>query len=178
MGRLPVLLLAACSSLPAVEPGDALPYVPVARAATWQQRWIVDRGGTEVVFTLLLRVAPPHELHFVALGDFGGTLAEATQDGIARDSRVVPRATATAIRDVLSALYLPPPGSELRAVRIREGGQAAAWAPGRRELWSADGLWTRRARVRVTGWGGEPRWPTRYEISGSVHATVEARPAS
>jgi hypothetical protein len=179
MARLPVLLLAACStvSLPEVEPGEAMPYVPVARAATWQQRWIVDRAGTEIVFTLLLRVEPPLELHFVALGDFGGTLAEGTLKKVTRDSRAVPAATATAIRDVLSALYLPPARADLRAVRIKESGEAGAWAPGRRELWSADGLWTRAARVRVHGWSGEPRWPARYDVSGSVHATVEARPA-
>jgi hypothetical protein len=177
MGRLPVLLLAACSSLPAVEPGDALPYVPAARAAAWQQRWIVDRRGTDVVFTLLLRVEPPDGLHFVALGDFGGTLAEGTQDAIARDSRVLPGPLATAIRDVLAALYLPPPRRDLRAVRIRESGQAAALAPGRKELWSADGLWTRAAHVRITGWSGEPRWPARFDVTGSVHATVEVRAA-
>jgi len=181
MGRLSALLLAACSSvsLPEVEPAEAgvMPYVPVARAASWQQRWIVDRGGTDVVFTLHLRVDPPDRLHFVALGDFGGTLAEVTLEEVVRDSRALPGPTARAIRDILRALYLPPPPGELHPVRIKENGEAAAWAPDRLELWSADVLWTRAARVRVRGWSGDPRWPARYEISGSVRATVEAREA-
>ena len=181
MGRLSALLLAACStvSLPEVEPAEAgvMPYVPVARAASWQQRWIVDRGGTDVAFTLHLRVEPPDGLHFVALGDFGGTLAAVTLERVVRDSRAVPAPTAKAIRDILRALYLPPPQGELRPVRIKATGKAAAWAPDRRELWSADGLWTRAARVRVSSWSGDPRWPARYELSGSVRATVEAREA-
>ena len=46
------LLLAACAStsFPAVDPGGPGAYVPAARAATWEQRWILDRHGTELVF--------------------------------------------------------------------------------------------------------------------------------
>ena len=75
---LVLLLLGSCSArvaFPAMEPVKGDPaalieqYLGTPRVASYQQRWIMERRGTEAVFTLHLRVTPPDSMHMIALAD-------------------------------------------------------------------------------------------------------------
>lgn len=131
------LLLAACAAtpFPAYEPvADAeaqsalsARLVPEPEAATVVQRWIVERGGSELFFTLYLRVSPPDTLRMAALSDLGGTLAEASSTAgtleVTRDSRLLPGRFAAAVLRDLEPLFLPASRDRYRLVRV--DGEAA-----------------------------------------------------
>ena len=184
-GRLAslALLLAACASarLPAVEepaPGavvDAAAILPSSREALYQQRWILDRAGTEIVFTLVVETGGPDGLRFLALDDLGATLAAGTSDAVTRTSRALPGGLAAAIGDTLRVVHEPPDAASLRPVRLRGSGEAGLLDADSGSLWTADAAWTRGLAVRVLRWNGGERWPERFEVSGRLDASVEVR---
>jgi hypothetical protein len=159
-----LLASAACSAVrfPDTVPaeGDVASLIPVARPATLQQRWLLRRGGTELAFTMYVKVTPPDTVHFVALEDLGGTLAEATNHEVKRASRAIPERLAAAIAADLRVLLLPTP--PYRTVRTADG-RLGAERDG--ELRLEDAVYTWRVRIgRADG---------RLEFQGAYSASVE-----
>jgi len=161
MRRLVPLLLASCAGI-TPPPHDAIDRAPTVaeestrpRAATEprQERWILLRGKTEIVFTLLIAFEDDG-IQFVALDDLGGVMADS--DG--RDSRALPRSIADRIGSLLRAKYAP------RNPRLVQIGSRTGWADGD-ALWSGEELYVAGMRVRQLS-------PQRYEIEGALTATV------
>jgi len=155
------LLLASCAGIapPAYLALDREPTAAEERArprpATEprQERWILRRGDTEIVFTLLVEFESG-EVRFVALDDLGGVLA----DSAGRESRVLPARTAERIGKLLRAKYAP------RNPQVVLVGSRTGWAePG--ALWVGDELYVAGMLVRRLG-------PQRYEVEGALTATV------
>jgi hypothetical protein len=170
--RAPLLLIlcAACAgvSFPDTEPadGDIAPLVPAKRAAKLRQRWLLRRGGTELAFTMYVRVTPPDTVHYVALEDLGGTLAEATNHEVKRSSRAIPERLAAAIAADLRVLLLPTP--RYRTVRTKPDGHLAAERDG--ELRTEGAVYTPRVRITRTRDA-----PGHLEFEGVYRASVESR---
>jgi hypothetical protein len=160
MRRLWPLLLVSCAGIapPSYAPLDRAPTADEERARprpateARSERWILTRGKTEIVFTLLIEFEGG--LMFAALDDFGGVLA----DGTGQHSRIIPASLAQRIGRLLEAKYAP---RDLRLVRV---GSATGWAAAG-ALWTANEMYTDGSRVRLLG-------PTRYEVEGAITATV------
>ncbi len=117
-----------------------------------QERWILRRGSTEIVFTLLIEFED--ELRFVALDDLGSVLA----DSMGRHSRALPESLVARMTTLLRAMYQP---ADLRPVLVEN---RVGWA-GAGVLWVGTTLYTRGMRVERLG-------PNRYDIDGALSATV------
>lgn len=164
MRGAPILvLLAACAGIapPHAEPLGRAPSAaeeaarPRRRAGTHQERWILRRGDTDVVFTLMIEIADGTGApRFVALDDFGGVLA----DGEGRDSRALPARVVERIRAAVSARYAPGEADPVRVGDATGWRSAAALHVGR-EIY-AGGL-------RITAVATD-----RWEIEGALRATV------
>lgn len=180
-GLLVVLVACASSRPPQFEdlPPDVAPatgeILPAARSALYQERWIVDRSGSEIVFTLVVEVDGAGDFRFLALDDLGVTLAAGTGDTVTRTSRALPGPLVEALQDVLRALHAPPERAPLRPVRLRESGEEGLWDEPTGSLWTADAVWARGLAVRVHRWSGQGRWPERFSVGGRLTATVEVR---
>jgi len=160
MRRLLPLVLVSCAGIapPAHVPLDRAPTAdeertrPRAETEPRRERWILRRGESEIVFTLLIEFEGG--MRFAALDDFGGVLA----DGRGAHSRAIPASVAKRIGHLLAARYTP---RNPQPVRV---GSTTGWAePG--VLWTANELYTDGMRVRSLG-------PNRYEVEGALTATV------
>ena len=180
-----VFALGACSArvaFPPMEPVKGDPaalleqYVGEARAATYEQRWIVERHGTEGVFTLYLKVAPPDSMHMVALDDLGSTLCEVTLDRVVSESRYFPGDLGQQILRDLKPFFLPAQGGEYRLVRAEGKLGLYREEDGERELWRRGKVLLTEAEVSVKRWHGD-KYPAAMTIRGRYHATVEIREA-
>jgi len=157
MRRLVPLVLVSCAGI-GPPPHVALDRDLTAaerstRPTAWpiprQERWILRRGATEIVFTLLVEAEG-----YVAMDDFGGVLADST----GQSSRAIPRSLADRMAQLIGAMSRP---GDLAPVRV---GENLGWhAPG--ILWTGDELFVDGIRVEFTS-------PKRYEVSGSLSATV------
>jgi len=128
---------------------------PRWRPGTHQERWILRRGDTDIVFTLMIEVTGAADApRFVALDDFGGVLA----DGEGRASRVLPARLVERIRAAVAARYAP---GDVDPVRVGDatGWRSAAALHVGREIY-AGGL-------RITAVATD-----RWEIEGALRATV------
>ena len=125
---------------------------PKAVREARQERWILRRGSTEIVFTLLIEFED--ELRFVALDDLGRVLA----DSMGRHSRALPEMLVARMTALLRALYEP---ADLRPVLV---GTSVGWK-GAGVLWVGTTLYTEGMRV-------ERLAPKRYEVGGALSATV------
>ena len=72
---------------------------PMAVREARQERWILRRGSTEIVFTLLIEFEDG--LRFVALDDLGSVLA----DSMGRHSRALPQSLVARMGALLRAMY-------------------------------------------------------------------------
>ena len=161
MRRLLPLLLASCAGIapPSYTTLDRAPTQAEAHARPRptteprQERWILLRGKTEIVFTLLVQFESDG-VQFVALDDLGGVLADS--DG--RESRVLPKGIAERIGRLLRAKYAPRT-TQLIQVESRTG-----WAESD-AVWIEDELYVAGLRVRQLS-------PQRYEVEGALTATV------
>lgn len=129
-----------------------------------QQRWLLPRGGIDLVFTLLVEVQPPTGLQFVALDDFGTTLAQGDASAVTVTSRALPRSIAEEIRTFLIALYLP---GDAHAVRVRETGEIGWHDLTRSSLRTPTSLYVDGMRARFQPDGGTA-------LEGSLIATLRA----
>jgi len=160
MRRLIPLLLASCAGIapPAHTPVDRAPTAaeergrPTAATEARQERWILRRGNTEIVFTLFVEFDP--DLQFAALDDFGGVLA----DSSGAHSRALPRSLAERIGQLLRAKYAP------RKPQLVQVGSETGWSESG-VLWIGDELYAHGMRVRLLG-------PQRYQVEGALNATV------
>jgi hypothetical protein len=179
---LPALLLTACSARVAFPPIDRSREVTVAPSpygvgpwnATFQQRWIIERGGTEAVFTVYLKVSEPDRMHMVAVGDLGTTLCEVTRNEIKRESRAFPGRLARWMLEDIRPLFQPYPDGVWELV-IAEGEAAMYHEQGdERVLWRAGGMLTTYAKIDFKRWDSGV-FPAVIEINGRYKATVETK---
>ena len=120
---IPFLLLVSCAGIgiprfDAILDSQVAP-APIAREQMVQQRWLLPRGGIDLAFTLYVEVQPPSDLQFVALDDFGITLAQGNATAVTDASRALPESIADRMRTLLVALYLP---GDRHGVRVRASG--------------------------------------------------------
>ena len=162
MHRLLPLLLASCAGI-APPAHEVLARAPTAEeerarpqrdAAARRERWILRRGSTEIVFTLLVEFEDG--VQFVALDDLGSVLA----DSGGRHSQALPAAIAQRIGRLLRVKYAP---TDLRPARVGASADLGWAEPG--VVWIGDEMYTDGMRVRTLG-------PRRYEVDGSLTATV------
>jgi hypothetical protein len=164
---IPLLLLVACSGI-RMPKFDAIlesqaPPAPEARAQMVQQRWLLPRGGIDLAFTLYVEVQPPNDLQFVALDDFGTTMAQGSATAVTDASRAVPTSIADRIRTLLVALYLP---GDRHAVRVRASGVAGWHDLTRNSLRTATELHVDGMRAKFEDDGGG------MVIEGALEARV------
>ncbi len=178
----PVLLafLCSCSSriaFPPMEsaPDGAMPFVyPIGPwKGKFEQRWILERGGTEAVFTMYLKVTPPHKMHMVAVGDLGTTLCECTLTEVKQESPLFPGELGQQILRDIRPLFQPYPPDAYRVVIA--GGERGLYREegDERVLWRASGILTTYAKITVKRW--REATAALIEISGKYNATVETR---
>jgi len=160
MARLLPLLLLSCAGIsPPAHTGlgrsptaEEQSTRPEAVREARQERWILRRGSTEIVFTLLIEFEDG--LQFAALDDLGSVLA----DSAGRSSRALSESLVARLAALLRAMYQP---ADLRPVLVENG---VGWA-GAGVLWVGTTLYTEGMRVQHLG-------PNRYEVSGALSATV------
>ena len=181
--RVLLLLLCTCAcsariTFPPMEPGPkggVIPFVyPIGPwKGTFEQRWILERGGTEAVFTVYLKVTPPNGMHMIAVGDLGTTLCEATLTEIKQESRLFPGELAQQILRDIRPLFQPFPYGAYQVV-IVEGEHGLYREDGdERVLWRKSGVLTTNAKISVKRWNDATA--ALIEISGKYNATVETR---
>jgi hypothetical protein len=196
------LLIAGCRSVPLPEsqPREdeaahrslVAELIPAASPQGTVQRWVVERRGVELFFTLYLEAGPPATLEAAILSDMGGTLAAMAMRGgeveVLSSSRLLaPDLAERLLRDI-APLFLPGSEGAYRLVATDQGpalyrsGPLAALHRGPR-VWIEGARGDAAAEVLVSEWrrdeGGRPVAPRRLSIqghAGGYSAAVDVEP--
>ena len=183
------LLIAGCRSvpMPEFEPREdeaarrslLAELIPAAPPRGTVQRWVVERRGVELFFTLYLKAGPRATLEAAILSDMGGTLATMAMRGgeveVLSSSRLLgPDLAERLLRDV-APLFLPGSEEVYRLVATEQGpalrrsGPLAALHRGPR-VWIEGAAGGAAAEVLVSEWRrdeeGRPVAPRTLSIQG------------